>query len=208
MLLGSPSRGHTPSHLHFGWVSFCSSKSNLSPSESWQFFPPSFQFLARANPKVLPQSICPDTGCWLFINQSKINWGQGPSVFGHADSRSGGTGLIQNIKTNPQQGHNVGQKELNISTPTKLAIWWRKVDCIKTKIWLCRKLTCHATNNMFSFLGEIVWSKYYLPNRKIQHTFKYTVQFIITFNILIGYRVFSLIQRGRLKVIPLCTRVE
>ena len=83
-----PFQGHIPSHLHFRWFSFCSTKSDPSPSERIMvILLSSFQFLAHPYPKVPPHSTYSTIGHWFFIDWSKTSWGQGTSVFGHADSQ-------------------------------------------------------------------------------------------------------------------------
>lgn len=57
---------------------------------------PFSQFLACANLKVLLQSLCPAIGCWLFIDPSKTNWGQGRSAL-YRQIPDFGAGLIQSI---------------------------------------------------------------------------------------------------------------
>jgi hypothetical protein len=72
---------------------------------------PFSQYLALANLKFLPQSVCPPIGCWLFIDQSKPNWGKGPSVVWTHRFRVWGIGLIRSSGTDPQQKR-AGQKKI------------------------------------------------------------------------------------------------
>lgn len=97
IFLGSPSRMHMHSlSPTFQMISFCSSKSDLSPSETW-WFSSSLSIPSQwksQGPAVSPFVQTLATG--IFIYWSKTSWGQGSSEFGHTDFW-----LIHNLRTNP-----------------------------------------------------------------------------------------------------------
>ena len=137
--------GSIPSHLQFGWCSFCNCKSYRSPSNLWQFssflFPS--PYLACANLKSPPQTNCLTISCWFFIDWTKTDWGQKKtSAFEHADANIWGPELIQNIRTYPQHLHHFYPIRYEHPFSSFLHCMWDNTAEIQGFVLFCFVLFC------------------------------------------------------------------